>query len=125
MPSNCAPWEMTGWLSMCDMLASMPSLRYLCIAISQTAFGKSSPSYSIKCIKELLEPLKRIKIAEGGQFDVVTYEWRMPCEMDNVPFRILEELPVSALSKMRLKSLGGFEDPCSRIRPVSSPWVQS
>ncbi len=123
-PSNRAPWEMTGWLSMCDTLASMTNLHYLCITISQKDFDKLSPCYSIKCIQELLEPLKRIKIVAGGQFDVVTYQWRMPCEMNNVPFRILEEVPVSALSKMRLKSLGGFEDPCSRIKPVSSPRVQ-
>ena len=118
-----APWEMTGWLSMCDTLMSMTNLHYLCIMISQKDFKYKSPSHSSHCIDEILEPLKRIKIAKGGQFDVVTCEWRMPYEVDNAPFRVLEEVPVSALSKMRLKSLGGFEDPCSRIKPVSSPRV--
>lgn len=94
--ADSTPWNMTGWISLCDALASMTSLQYLCITITQRDFNYETPSRKVRYTRELLEPLKRIKVTPGGQFDVITHDWRIPCEMNDMPFRVLEEKTVSA-----------------------------
>ena len=80
----------------------MPNLLYLGVMITQHGWQLRNHNYCNiveQYLKEILEPLKRIRVGEDGQFDVVTYDWRMPFEVVNVPFRLLEERPVSADSK--------------------------
>ena len=70
----------------------------------------------------LLDPLREVKIAEGGQFDVVTDGWRMPCEVHGGPFRILKERrQVSRDTIVRLRLLGGFEEAPQRRSLASVP----
>ena len=123
-PPSRGPLNTTRWRHLCDTLASMPDLHYLCITITHVhfAFEYRPPDESVRLVTELLEPLKAVKVAEGGQFDVVTKGWRMPCEIEDVPFQILEERePIDPLSQHRLKALGGFLEPSPPRKPVSVP----
>ena len=118
------PFSMTGWRRVCDTLASMPDIHYLCITITQVHFNFEyrPPEESVRLVTELLEPLKAVKVVGGGQFDVVTKGWRMPCDIIDVPFQVLEERePIDPLSQHRLKVLGGFLEPSPPRQPVSIP----
>lgn len=115
--------NMAGWIHICNSLASMPNLTYLCITIVQDAFRleSRSPDRNVELLNGLFEPLKSIKVVSEGQFDVVTQGWRLPFELTDAPFRLLEERPpITPLAKFRLQELGGLSEPLRRS-PVSIP----
>ena len=87
-PAHRTPWNMSGWLSLCDALASMPNLDLLCILVFQAHLKNESRESYAKYMREILEPLKRVKIREGGQFDFITRGWEMQCQFTDMPFRI-------------------------------------
>ena len=129
-PPEKAPYNMAGWIQVCDQLAAMTSLRYLCINIRQEQFfhypDPHSQMKSMKHVRELLKPLESIKIAEGGCFDVVTQGWKVPYEIDDgLPFRLIQERPPSPTDlATRTLELGDFSQ-SSYIKMTSMPWPGS
>ena len=75
----CAPHDMAGWIRIYGNIATMTSLRYLCINISQmrSDFDLRSQDENANLIDGLLAPLKSIKVEQGGQFDVISQGWRV------------------------------------------------
>lgn len=93
------------WLRLCRSLTSMTSLAYLCITIRQSCRLWSTDE-NIRLVKELLKPLNLIEVARRGQFDVVTKGWRVPYELDGVPFRLLSERTIPPQSRWALANAG-------------------
>ena len=126
-PAHRAPYNMSGWIQICDILASMSSLRYLCVNISQEQFFRYTDPHSqmksMKLARELLKPLESIKMAEGGRFDVITQGWKVPYEIhDDLPFRLIQERPPSLTDlATRTLELGDFSQ-SSYIKMTSMPW---
>ncbi len=129
LPSD-APYNMPGWMQVCRTLASMTSLRYLCIFILQERFLWSfkfqSYDKNVELVSELLEPLKSIKMAQGGRFDVITQGWRVPYKLsDDLPFRVIQERPPS-LTDLANRTLElGHVSQSSYIKLASMPWPGS
>jgi len=129
LPSD-APYNMPGWIQVCSTLVSMTSLRYLCIFILQEHFMRSfelqSHARNVELVSELLEPLKSIKMARGGRFDVITQGWRVPYELsDDLPFRVIQERPPS-LTDLANRTLElGHVSQSSYLKLASMPWPGS
>lgn len=121
------PYTMPGWVKMCNTLASMTSLRYLCILIRQERFGEHFKSHSqhenATIVSSLLRPLRSIKLPEGGVFDVITQGWKVPDgALDHSPFKIIQERPPPVADLVnRTHELGEFSQD-SYVRLVSMSW---
>lgn len=121
------PYSSYNWDQVCNTLASMTSLRYLCITIMQTNlieyFQTHSQHENINLVADFLSPMKRIKISEGGVFDVIAQGWRIPDgAADDVPFKVVQEKPPSVDDlRSRTDALGEFSH-SSYVRLASMPW---
>jgi len=129
-PPSEAPYNMPGWIQVCRTLASMTSLRYLCIFILQDDFMRDfkfqSHDRDVELVSELLEPLRTIKMARGGRFDVITQGWRVPYELsDDLPFRVIQERP-PPLANLANRTLElGHVSQSSYLKLASMPWPGS
>ena len=88
-----APYDMAGWKQICRSLASMKSLRNLRITLTQDRFffETRSQDENAKLVTGLLEPLETVKMAEGGQFDIVTVDWTARLLLGDMPFQLTTE----------------------------------
>ena len=127
-PSADLPYNMDGWIRICRTLSSMTSLRFLCVYILQERFNwyfkVQSQERSAKLVRQLLEPLESIKVAEkGGRFDVITQGWRVPYVLnENLPFNVIQErLPPLTDLAHRTLELGEVSQ-SSYLKLVSMPW---
>lgn len=121
------PYTMSGWIKTCNTLASMISLRYLCISIMQERFAEHFERHSqhenANIVGGLLRPLRSIKIPEGGVFDVIAQGWKVPngAVVDS-PFRVIQERPPPVADLMsRTHELGEFSQD-SYVKLASMPW---
>ena len=90
---SAKPQAVAAWNGICRSLASMNSLQNLCVSIRQAWFfiNKRSDEENAKLVANLLEPLTAVKVVEGGRFDVVTTNWRLPgapLPLGVLPFQI-------------------------------------
>ena len=71
----------------------MKSLRNLRITITQDRFffETRSQDENTKLVTGLLEPLKSVRVAEGGQFDIVTVDWTARLLLGDMPFQLTTE----------------------------------
>jgi hypothetical protein len=116
-----------GWIRTCNTLASMTSIRYLCIVIIQEdvpeLYGRHSRPVNADIAGELLRPLRYIRIAKGGVFDVIAQGWNVADEVvDGFPFKVIQERPPSVADLMsRTHELGEFSQD-SYVKLASMPW---
>ena len=94
----CERHNTPGWIQACRTLSSMTSLRYLCVLIMRELFSAKSEYHlrnrSAELVRQLMEPLESIKMAEGGRFDIICHGWRVPYELsDDLPFRVIQKGP--------------------------------
>ncbi len=121
------PYTMSGWIKICNTLASMTNLRYLCILIMQKCFGEHFERHSqhenANIVGGLLRPLRSIKLSEGGVFDVIAQGWKVPDgAVDQSPFRVIQERPPPVADLMsRTHELGEFSQH-SYVKLASMPW---
>ncbi len=121
------PYTMSGWIKLCNTLASMTSLRYLCIFIMQKRFAEHFETHTqqenINIVAELLKPLRSINIPEGGVFDVIAQGWKVPNgAADDSPFRVIQERPPPVSDLMsRTHELGDFSQD-AYVKLASMPW---
>ncbi len=85
--------DMAAWNRSCRSLASMGSLRNLCISLKEARFFIDTRvrNENAKLVAGVLEPLKSIKVGETGHFDVVTRDWGLLFPPSNVPFQLITE----------------------------------
>ena len=84
-----------AWHQTCRSLASMPNLQNLSVTLRQDySFIEPLADEKIATlVAHLLEPLKFVKVAEGGRFDVIASNWRLPeapLSMSDAPFQIMD-----------------------------------
>lgn len=121
------PYRSTKWSEICNTLASMTSLRYLCIFIMQKNvieyFQTHSEHENVNFVAEFLKPLKSIRIPEGGVFDVVAQGWTIPeGAVGDAPFKVIQERPPSVADlQSRTHELGEFSQG-SYMKLASMPW---
>lgn len=122
------PYTMSGWTRICNTLASMTSLRYLCISIMLERFADCFKSYSrhenANIVSEFLRPLRSIKLPERGVFDVIAHGWIVPDgAVEHSPFRVIQQRrPPVADPVNRTHELGGFsQDAYVRLAGTSWP----
>lgn len=121
------PHSSYGWDKACATLASMTSLRYLCIYVIQRNvveyFQTHSQHENVKLVADLLNPMKPIKVSEGGVFDVIAQGWTVPDgAADDMPFRVVQEKPPTVTDlRSRTQELGEFSHN-SYVKLASMPW---
>lgn len=117
--------QMTAvWTQTCRALSALPYLRYLCIYIMADILEHTNtPERINSLVNAMFDPLRMVKVARGGRYDVITQGWHVPFEIkEDLPFRVIREQPLGAKELAKQTMDLGEVSQSSYVKMASMPW---